>query len=454
MELNVFWWHYPQFDERRIRTNCLGDRKSKDQCGFRNLPHAEKNFLHGRVVTAISSRLILEKHIHAASSVVVDKKLIVLWSVTNRSRLSNRARYLLSLLDRTYPDLLSDGQNESISGDLSPLLTIAHDLSSTLFTTGANLGGDLSTRSRDHTLVTHFLCHQRLSVRTSSHAFITPAPGLFSTQRPAAGHMASKLRAQEVAALQRALESERFATKSAQERAKELQQALDSERSAVRALKREAASQARAIREEEAKKYNALIEQLKTKMELAQNELVAMEKESTTRALTAQFHRELQTRQEEWRRDSRRQLEPLQEQLKEAQRACMESPPQRETEALVHSLHADFHRSLHQKQEEWRRESKAQVDALTNQLRELQRLYTDTCNKLTTTTNEAETIPKLRQEIHTLKLQNKELEEKVQILMEADRRKVEEFRSQHEENAAKIAELQRAARKEAFQLVS
>uniref|UniRef100_A0A1B6M3K9 Janus kinase and microtubule-interacting protein C-terminal domain-containing protein n=2 Tax=Graphocephala atropunctata TaxID=36148 RepID=A0A1B6M3K9_9HEMI len=265
--------------------------------------------------------------------------------------------------------------------------------------------------------------------------------------------MATRLRAQEVAALQRALESERFSTKAAQERAKELQQALDSERSAVRALRREAASQARLVREEEAKKYNALIEQLKTKMELAQGELVAMEKESTTRALTVQFHRELQARQEEWKRDSRRQLEPLQEQLKEAQRVSLESPPQRETEALVHSLHADFHRSLHQKQEEWRRDSKSQIDALTNQLRELQRLYTDTCNKLTTTTNEAETIPKMRQEIHTLKLQNKELEEKVQMLMEVDRRKVEEFRSQHEDNVARIAELQRSARKEAFQLL-
>lgn len=75
----------------------------------------------------------------------------------------------------------------------------------------------------------------------------------------------ARLRAQEVAALQRALESERSGSRAAQERARELQAALDSERSAVRTLRREAAVQTKAAREEEAKKYAALVDQLKTR---------------------------------------------------------------------------------------------------------------------------------------------------------------------------------------------
>lgn len=42
----------------------------------------------------------------------------------------------------------------------------------------------------------------------------------------------------------------------------------------------------------------------------------------------------------------------------------------------------------------------------------------------------------------------------LKMLTEADRRKVDEFRAQHEENASRIAELQKSARKETFQLVS
>lgn len=99
-------------------------------------------------------------------------------------------------------------------------------------------------------------------------------------------------------------------------------------------------------------------------MELAQRELVAAEKEQMMRTLTAQFQRELLVRQEEWRRDSRRQLEPLQEQLRDAQRASLETPAKSELDSLVHSLHAEFHRTLHLKQEEWKAETKAQVGLL------------------------------------------------------------------------------------------
>lgn len=56
------------------------------------------------------------------------------------------------------------------------------------------------------------------------------------------------------------------------------------------------------------------------------------------------------------------------------------------------------------------------MESLTGQLRELQRLYTETSNKLTTATNEIETIPKLRQDNLSLKMQNKNLEEKIQVL--------------------------------------
>lgn len=77
--------------------------------------------------------------------------------------------------------------------------------------------------------------------------------------------MANRLRSQDVAALQRALDSQRLSARSAQDRAKELQQALDGERSAVRALRREAAAHERSVREEEGRKYSDQLEQLKNK---------------------------------------------------------------------------------------------------------------------------------------------------------------------------------------------
>lgn len=104
-------------------------------------------------------------------------------------------------------------------------------------------------------------------------------------------------------------------------------------------------------------------------MELAQRELVAAEKEQMKRTLTAQFQRELLERQAEWRRDSRRQLEPLQEQLRDAQRASLETPAKSELDSLVHSLHAEFHRTLHLKQEEWKAETKAQVGLIEVSIR-------------------------------------------------------------------------------------
>lgn len=74
-----------------------------------------------------------------------------------------------------------------------------------------------------------------------------------------------RLKAREVAMLQRALETERAAARAAQERAQEMQQALDSERSAVRALRREVAGQVRAAREQEAKKCAGLLDQMRTR---------------------------------------------------------------------------------------------------------------------------------------------------------------------------------------------
>lgn len=78
--------------------------------------------------------------------------------------------------------------------------------------------------------------------------------------------MATKLRTQEVAALRRALDSERYATKVAQEKSAELQKALESERVALRVLRRDIAGQIKAAREEECNKYTGVIEQLKTRL--------------------------------------------------------------------------------------------------------------------------------------------------------------------------------------------
>lgn len=97
------------------------------------------------------------------------------------------------------------------------------------------------------------------------------------------------------------------------------------------------------------------------RMELTQAEMVGAEREQLTRTLTAQFQRELQGREETWRRETRRLQEGLQEQLRDAQRSSLEREARGDVEALVHSLHAEFQRDLHQKQDQWKREAKAQV---------------------------------------------------------------------------------------------
>lgn len=67
----------------------------------------------------------------------------------------------------------------------------------------------------------------------------------------------------EMAALRRALDTERFAAKSANDKCAELQKALDSERNTARALRREILAQVKAARYEEAKKYTFIIDELK-----------------------------------------------------------------------------------------------------------------------------------------------------------------------------------------------
>uniref|UniRef100_A0A1B6D1K9 Janus kinase and microtubule-interacting protein C-terminal domain-containing protein n=2 Tax=Clastoptera arizonana TaxID=38151 RepID=A0A1B6D1K9_9HEMI len=265
--------------------------------------------------------------------------------------------------------------------------------------------------------------------------------------------MANKLRTQEVAALRRALDSERYTTKLVQEKNGDLKKALEGERKALRALRREVAEQVKAAREEECAKYTAMLEQLRTKMALSQSEAVEMQKENTRRALAVEFQKEMHAREEELKKEAKRQIVFLQEQLKEAVKSQQQELPPSEKDTLMHTLHTEYQKTLHAKQEEWKRETKLQVEAVTAQWKETQRQCQELMAKVAAAMVEADQAHKLRQEVQTLKSHNKELEEKVQILTESERKKVEDFRSQHDEFDFKINEIQKAARKEANQLL-
>lgn len=153
------------------------------------------------------------------------------------------------------------------------------------------------------------------------------------------------------------------------------------------------------------------------RMALGQSEAVEMQKESTARAVAAEFQREMHAREEELKKEARKQILLLQEQLREALKSQQQDIAQSEKDALIHSLHAEYQRTLHSKQEDWKRETKLQVEIVTSQLREAQRQCQELMAKLAATTNDAEQTHKLRQDVNALKMQNKELDEKVQVMV-------------------------------------
>ncbi|XP_075222672.1 uncharacterized protein LOC142325156 isoform X2 [Lycorma delicatula] len=217
---------------------------------------------------------------------------------------------------------------------------------------------------------------------------------------------------QEVAQLRKALEKERNAVRSAQDEVAALRAALDSERSAVRALRRDITSQIKKVREEEAEKYTALIEQLKKRTTLEQEEALKSQKENIQRAMTAEYQRLQQSREAEFHRESNRKEEDLRRQLRDALNRLNET-----TNKTVNSL-------------------QPVISAMTS---------TTTTAVISATIN--------NNEIQALRAQNKQFELRIQELLEAERRNADCVRTQHEEHLAREAEFQKISRRETHLLL-
>lgn len=151
-------------------------------------------------------------------------------------------------------------------------------------------------------------------------------------------------------------------------------------------------------------------------MALGQSEAIEASKEEISRALIADFQRTMRARQEEWRRETKKQIDALKEQVKEAQRVRGTDPDKGEKDALIRSVQTEFQKMLHNKQEEWKRETANVTNALSSQLKETQRLYEEARTRLAALSNDADQTHKQRHEIQTLKERNRTLEDRVQVI--------------------------------------
>lgn len=163
-------------------------------------------------------------------------------------------------------------------------------------------------------------------------------------------------------------------------------------------------------------------------MALGQSEAIEASKEEISRTLAADFQRTMHARQEEWRRETKKQIDTLKEQVREAQRIHAIDPDKNEKDALIRSIQTEFQKTLHNKQEEWKRETVTMTNALNSQLKDTQRLYDEARTRLTALSNDTDQTHKLRQELQTLKERNRTFEDKIQVIFK-ETRNCSKFRS-------------------------
>ncbi|XP_023714854.1 protein MLP1 homolog isoform X5 [Cryptotermes secundus] len=178
--------------------------------------------------------------------------------------------------------------------------------------------------------------------------------------------------------------------------------AFDSERAAMRALKRDRAAEIKAVREEEAEKCRNLLSDLKSRLERDHENALQRQKDAITKTLNSGMLHELKTKDAEMRQA-----------LKEAQ---------------------------------------AREESLKLQLRDAVRAGRDAAGAQQTGASSG-AIQKLQQEVTELRLQNKQLEERLQVVTEADRQKAYDLRSQHEEHEMKLVQLRKTSQLETHKLL-
>ncbi|KAJ9580656.1 hypothetical protein L9F63_024167 [Diploptera punctata] len=178
--------------------------------------------------------------------------------------------------------------------------------------------------------------------------------------------------------------------------------ALDSERSAVRALKRDRAAEIKGVREEEARKRRDALSDLKSRLERDHEDALQRQKDAITKTLNAELLRSMKTKDMEVR----------------------------------HEL-SEVH---------------AREESLKQQVREALRANRDSRSQQQANANIGE-INKLQQEVSTLRAQNKHLEERYQMMVEADRQKAVDLRSQHEEHELELNSIKKNSKQEIHRLL-
>lgn len=178
--------------------------------------------------------------------------------------------------------------------------------------------------------------------------------------------------------------------------------ALDSERAAVRTLKRDRAAEIKAVREEEAEKCRNLLSDLKSRLERDHENALQRQKDAITKTLNSGMLYDLKVKDAEMRQA-----------LKEAQ---------------------------------------AREESLKLQIRDAVRTDRDAAGSQQTGANSG-AIQKFQQEITALRLQNKQLEKKLQVVTEADRQKACDLRSQYEEHEMQLVQLRKTSQQETQKLL-
>ncbi|XP_069705022.1 janus kinase and microtubule-interacting protein 3 isoform X2 [Periplaneta americana] len=179
--------------------------------------------------------------------------------------------------------------------------------------------------------------------------------------------------------------------------------ALANERSACRALQRDRAAEIRAVREEEGRRRRDALCDLRSRLERDHEDALQRQKDAVKKTLDAEMLRELKAKDAE----------------------------------LRHLLG----------------EAHAREEALKLELRDAVRAARDTGSHEQQQQEHGGDAHRLQQEVTTLRERNRQLEERLELVVQADREKTAELRSQHEEHQHQLLQLTRTTQQEAHRLL-
>ncbi|XP_021919647.1 myosin-8 isoform X3 [Zootermopsis nevadensis] len=178
--------------------------------------------------------------------------------------------------------------------------------------------------------------------------------------------------------------------------------ALDSERAAMRALRRDTAAEINAARKEEVDKYTNMLSDLKSRLKRDHEEALQRQKDAITKTLNSEMLRSLKEKDAEMRQklaEAQDREEMLKSQVRDAVRASCAASDSQQSGA------------------------------------------------------KGGDIQKVQQEVTAQRLQNKQLEQRLQVALQADRQKSSDLRSQHEQHEMQMMQLRKTSQQEIHRLL-